>query len=70
MRGLDPNHKTNRLANYLVVLRKELLQLSRACGVEHPSQINTDTFEILRDGSVGVSASEYFGYPQSGDAAH
>jgi glutamate synthase (ferredoxin) len=67
MSGLDPNHKTDRLANYVVTLRKELLQLSHACGVAHPSQVTTDMFEVLRDGSVGVSATKYFGYPQTNE---
>ena len=35
-RGLDPALKSVRAANYLVQLRKELLQLSRACGVLSP----------------------------------
>ena len=32
MRGLDPELKSARAANYLVALRKELLSLARACG--------------------------------------
>jgi glutamate synthase (ferredoxin) len=62
MRGLDPTHKASRLANYVVTLRKELLQLSRACGVPHPSLITTDHFEILDDCFVAKSATERFGY--------
>ena len=63
MKGLDPRVKAARVANYITTLRKELLQLSRACGVPNPSQITTDDFEIL-DGCFGTkSASERFGYP-------
>jgi glutamate synthase domain-containing protein 2 len=32
MRGLDPTLKSARLANYLVALRKDLLDLAHACG--------------------------------------
>lgn len=61
-RGLDPASKSTRLANYLVMLRKELLRLSRACGAEHPSEIPLEQMEIL-DGASGVRpAAEIFGY--------
>ena len=62
MRGLDPTLKAARLANYVVALRKELLRLSRACGVSHPALISTDHFEILDDRLGSTPASEIFGY--------
>ncbi len=65
MRGLDPTHKASRLANYVVSLRKELLQLCHACGVTHPSMISTDHFEVLDDCFRPRSATECFGYPKS-----
>ena len=49
MRGLEPTDKGGRLANYLVTLRKEILQLCHACGLEHPAFITTDRFEILSE---------------------
>jgi len=51
-RGLDPELKSVRLANYVVTLRKELLALSRACGVPHPSLVTPHQIEIL-DGRFG-----------------
>ncbi len=60
--GLDPTHKSNRLANYIVTLRKELLQLSRACGVAHPSLVPTDALEIVDECFHGRSVTECFGY--------
>ena len=48
-RGLDPALKSVRLANYIVTLRKELLALSRACGVTHPSMVTAGQLEILDD---------------------
>ena len=50
------------LLNYVVALRKELLRLSRACGVSHPALISTDHFEILDDRLGSTPASEIFGY--------
>jgi len=62
MRGLDPTSKAVRLANYVVTLRKELLQLSRASGVAHPGLLAGDMIEIL-DGRFGSSTlQELFGY--------
>ena len=35
------------MANYVIVLRKELLQLSRVCGVVHPGLLRAEQCEIL-----------------------
>lgn len=52
MHGLDPTLKSARLANYVITLRKEILQLCRACGVCHPALIGGEHIEIL-DGQFG-----------------
>ena len=62
IRGLDPTSKADRCANYLIALRKELLQLSHASGVEHPSQVSLARFEILDGALSSRSALEHFGY--------
>ena len=62
MRGLDPTDKAARLANYICTLRKEMLQMSRATGVEHPSLVTADRFEILDDRFGSETAAERFGY--------
>ena len=64
MRGLDPQLKSTRLANYIVTLRKEILRLSHACGVLHPSLITTDQFEILNEQFSTISATEHFHYQE------
>ncbi|MCL4126587.1 UNVERIFIED_CONTAM: hypothetical protein GTU68_060033 [Idotea baltica] len=61
MRGLDPTDKSARLANYLTILRKEILQLCHACGLWHPAMITTDSFEILQEGFQSTSVKECFG---------
>lgn len=60
MRGLDPTDKSARLANYILALRKEILELCHACGVEHPAMITTDQFEILCDTFQSRSVNECF----------
>jgi glutamate synthase (ferredoxin) len=62
MKGLDPTHKASRLANYVVSLRKEILQLTRACGLPHPALVSTDAFEILDEKFHSQTATEVFGY--------
>ena len=57
-----PTLKSVRLANYLVSLRKELLRLSRACGLAHPALVTIDQFGVMFDGLKSSSAAEIFGY--------
>jgi glutamate synthase (ferredoxin) len=45
--GLDPELKAVRLANYVIMLRKELLALTHACGATHPAQVTASQIEIL-----------------------
>jgi len=61
-RGLDPTDKATRLANYVVTLRKELLRLSRACGVPHPALLTAEQFDILDDRLSATSARRQFDY--------
>ena len=53
--GLDPALKSVRCANYIRTLRRDLLKLAEATGVEHPGLIGCPSVEILTG--------------QSGDAA-
>ncbi|MFP6618901.1 MAG: FMN-binding glutamate synthase family protein [Pirellulaceae bacterium] len=62
MSGLDPTHKAARLANYVVTLRKEMLQLSRACGQPHPALMSLDRFDILDENLSSRSADIVFDY--------
>ena len=64
MRGLDPTAKAHRLANYVVALRKEILQLSRACGVRHPALVVPEHFELLDDSFGSRTVREVFGYEE------
>lgn len=62
MRGLDPTLKAARLANYVVTLRKELLMVSRACGVPHPALVTSRQIEILDGRYNGATPAELFAY--------
>ncbi len=61
-RGLDPAVKSTRAASYLVQVRKELLQLSRACGVAHPALVTLDQLSFVDDRFAVRSAADVFNY--------
>ena len=60
-RGLDPELKSARVANYIVTLRKEILALSRAVGAAHPAQVSAHDIEILNDRFGSQTLSEVLG---------
>jgi glutamate synthase domain-containing protein 2 len=62
VRGLDPEFKAARLANFVVTLRKELLTLSRACGVDHPALVSLDHVDVLDDRFDARPARDVFDY--------
>jgi len=61
-RGLDPSLKSVRAANYIKTLRRDLLKVAEACGVEHPSLLDADTVEFLDAGSSGTTLRELYCY--------
>jgi glutamate synthase domain-containing protein 2 len=64
MRGLDPTQKSARLANYVRVLRKEILRVCHAAGVPHPALIDSKHVE-LSDGQLGIRTLEsIYGYSE------
>jgi glutamate synthase domain-containing protein 2 len=44
--GLDPALKSVRFANYMRNLTKEIMEITHACGYEHPCQFNMDDIDI------------------------
>ena len=61
-RGLDPALKSVRAANYVKTLRRDLVKVAEACGVEHPGLISTSSVEVL-DGRTGSTPlDEVYGY--------
>lgn len=61
-RGLDPTLKSERAANCIKTLRRDLLKVSEACGVEHPGLIATDDLDILEGVSSKTSLREVYDY--------
>jgi glutamate synthase domain-containing protein 2 len=62
VRGLDPELKAARAANYLTTLRRDLLKVAEACGVEHPALVDADHIELADGGVTGTSLRESYGY--------
>jgi glutamate synthase domain-containing protein 2 len=62
VRGLDPTLKAARAANYVMTLRKEVMQLSRACGVTHPALLREEHLELVSQSREGVPLKRAFGY--------
>jgi hypothetical protein len=56
---LDPTSKSVRVANYLATLRRDLLKVAEACGVEHPALITPGDIELLQSGTTVELASAY-----------
>jgi hypothetical protein len=54
--------KSVRAANYIRTLRRDLIKVAEATGVEHPSMIGTDDVEILTGQTVGTPLHEIYGY--------
>ncbi len=44
--GLDPTYKSVRFYNYVKTLRKEILEITHACGYEHPCQLSTHDIDV------------------------
>jgi len=63
VRGLDPELKSARCANYIINLRKEILDVSMACGHPHPAFLTASDIDILDDRFQAHTAAEVFGYP-------
>ena len=62
VRGLDPTLKANRLYNYVRTLRRDLLKVSEACGVWHPSLLTVHDVEILDGHKGSTPLGEIYAY--------
>jgi glutamate synthase domain-containing protein 2 len=65
MRGLDPQDKAARAANYVMALRHDLLRLSHACGQPHPALVGGESVDLLLDGNTMQPLLDHFGYDPS-----
>jgi glutamate synthase domain-containing protein 2 len=60
--GLDPALKSVRAANYVATLRRDLLKVAEACGVEHPGLIDSGAVEILDGRTASTPLADVYGY--------
>src|SRR4051794_15555141 len=60
--GLDPVLKSERLANYVKTLRRDLLKVSESCGVAHPALIGVDDIDVLYGNNTATPLREVHGY--------
>src|SRR3954449_5088334 len=60
--GLHPVEKSERVANYVRTLRRDLLKVSETCGVEHPSLIGPGSVEIIDNLAHGALVNDIYGY--------
>ena len=60
--GLDPSSKSERFANYVKTLRRDLLKVAETCGVEHPALIGPDSVEVLDTTTDGRLLDEIYRY--------
>jgi glutamate synthase domain-containing protein 2 len=61
-RGLVPEIKATRAANYIKTLRRDLVKVAEACGVEHPGLITTDSVEIVDGRTSATPLGQVYGY--------
>lgn len=61
--GLDPDLKSLRFANYIKNLTKEIMEITHACGYEHPCQFNMNDIDIsMGDNAHTASLRLAYGY--------
>ena len=62
MRGLDPDDKSERVNNYVIALRRDLLKVSEAVGVAHPGLIGPDDVDLVEGIRGTEGLREVYGY--------
>lgn len=61
--GIDPALKSERVYNYFKTLNKEILEITHACGYEHPCQLKMKDVDIaIGDENATVSLEKNYGY--------
>jgi glutamate synthase domain-containing protein 2 len=61
--GIDTTLKSERLYSYIKTLRKEMLEITHACGYEHPSQMKMVDVDVsMGDNNLTKSLREVYGY--------
>ena len=61
-RGLEPDSKAERCAQYVRTFRKELIKVSESVGVAHPGLITAEDVDIFRGDYEAQSLRAVYGY--------
>src|SRR5215217_916990 len=61
-RGLVPKDKAVRVANYIKTMRRDLVKVAEACGVEHPGLIDSGSVEVLTGRTASRPLHEVYDY--------
>ncbi|MEM1135808.1 MAG: FMN-binding glutamate synthase family protein [Bacteroidota bacterium] len=61
--GIDPTLKSERFYNYIKTFRKEILEITHACGYEHPSQVGMEDVDLsMGDNNYTLTLKQCFKY--------
>lgn len=61
--GVDITLKSERAYNYITTLRKEILEITHACGYEHPTQMQMEDIELsMGDNNFTLPLRDCYGY--------
>ena len=61
--GVDPTLKSERFYNYVKNLRKEILEITHACGYEHPSQLTMEDVDVsMGDNNLTQTLKDTYKY--------
>lgn len=64
--GLDPTLKSERFYNYVKTLRKEILEITHACGYEHPSQLTMEDVDVsMGDNNLTQTLRDTYKYEKA-----
>ena len=64
--GIDPAFKSVRFANYVKTFRKETLQITHACGYEHPCQMTMEDVDVsMGDNNQTQTLKEAYKYTKT-----
>ncbi|MFQ3576608.1 MAG: FMN-binding glutamate synthase family protein [Cytophagales bacterium] len=61
--GINVENKSERTYNYLKNLKKEILEITHACGYEHPSQLTMEDVDLsMGDNNLTMTLKACYGY--------
>lgn len=64
--GIDPKRKSDRFYNYIKTLRKEILEITHACGYEHPSQMTMADVDVsMGDNNYTTTLESIYKYKKT-----